>query len=60
MTETNIRTITRVVLYRLIAVTITAIWTGISTAIGIHIVLMIVHYITEKIWFKIKWGLTNE
>ena len=56
MTETHKRTILRAVSYRIIALLITAIWTGLSDAIIIHIILTAVHYIMERVWLKIKWG----
>jgi len=59
MTETHKRTILRAVSYRIIALLITAIWTGLSDAIIIHIILTAVHYIMERVWLKIKWGRTN-
>jgi uncharacterized membrane protein len=59
MTETHSRTIVRIFLFRLIAMLITAVWTGIADAIMIHIVLTIVHYVFERVWLKIKWGKIN-
>jgi uncharacterized membrane protein len=56
MTELHKRTIVRTISYRLIALLITAIWTGLSDAIVIHIILTAVHYGLERIWLKIKWG----
>jgi uncharacterized membrane protein len=56
MTETHTRTIARTVTYRLIALLITALWTGLKTATLIHIVLTAVHYIHERFWLMIKWG----
>jgi uncharacterized membrane protein len=56
MTELHKRTIVRTISYRLIALLITAIWTGLSDAIIIHIILTLVHYVLERIWLKIKWG----
>ena len=56
MTETHARTIIRTLSWRLAAMLITAIWTGLGDAIAIHIVLAILHYITERIWLKIHWG----
>ena len=56
MTETHKRTILRAVSYRIIALLITAIWTGLSDAIIIHIILTAVHYLMERVWLKIKWG----
>jgi uncharacterized membrane protein len=56
MTELHKRTIVRTVSYRIIALLITAIWTGLSDAIIIHVILTVVHYIMERLWLKIKWG----
>jgi site-specific recombinase len=56
MIETHKRTLARIVTYRLLAVIFTAVWTGLSTAIGIHIGLMIIHYVHDRVWLKVKWG----
>jgi uncharacterized membrane protein len=56
MTELHKRTIVRTVSYRIIALLITAIWTGLSDAVVIHVILTLVHYGLERIWLKIKWG----
>jgi uncharacterized membrane protein len=55
--ETKKRTIIRTISYRIIALLITAIWTGLNNAILIHIILTVVHYVIERMWLKIKWGL---
>jgi uncharacterized membrane protein len=54
--ETKKRTIVRTISYRVLALLITAIWTGLSDAVLIHIILTAVHYSMERLWFKIKWG----
>ena len=54
--ETKQRTLVRTVSYRIIALLITAIWTGLSDAVIIHIILTAVHYGLERIWLKINWG----
>lgn len=54
--ELKKRTIVRTVSYRIIALLITAIWTGLGDALIIHIILTVVHYIMERAWLKIKWG----
>jgi len=59
MTETHSRTVVRIFLFRIIAMLITAVWTGIADAVMIHIVLTIVHYVFERVWLKIKWGKIN-
>jgi hypothetical protein len=56
MTETHARTVARTISYRIIAMLITAIWTGLGNAVIIHIVLAAVHYVMERVWLKIKWG----
>lgn len=56
MTELYKRTLVRAISYRIIALLITAIWTGFSDAVIIHIILTAVHYGLERIWLKIKWG----
>jgi uncharacterized membrane protein len=56
MTELHKRTLVRTISYRIIALLITSIWTGLSDAIIIHIILTAVHYGLERIWLKIKWG----
>jgi uncharacterized membrane protein len=55
--ETKLRTITRTITYRFVALLITAWWTGLNNAILIHLILTLVHYIFERIWLKVKWGL---
>ena len=59
MSESHKRTIIRTISYRLAALLITAVWTGLSDAITIHIVLAILHYVMERVWLKIKWGRIN-
>lgn len=68
MIETKKRTITRMVTYRITAWLFTILWTymftgNISNATGfataLHILLSIDYYIHERLWLKIKWGLTT-
>jgi hypothetical protein len=56
MTELHTRTIARTVSYRIVALLITSLWTGLSEAIAIHFVLAIVQYMMERAWLKINWG----
>ena len=56
MTELHRRTWARTLSYRITALLITAVWTGLSDAVAIHIVLAVVQYIMERLWLKIKWG----
>lgn len=56
MSETHTRTWVRTISYRITALLITAMWTGLGEAVAIHFVLAIVQYIMERSWLKIKWG----
>ena len=56
MQETHARTIARTITYRVVALLITAMWTGLGEAVTIHFVLAVVQYIIERIWLKIRWG----
>ena len=55
--ESHTRTWVRTLSYRIVALLITALWTGLSDAVAIHIVLATVQYIIERVWLKIKWGV---
>jgi uncharacterized membrane protein len=57
MSETHVRTLTRAIIYRVLATIITAFFTGIGTAIMLHIILTVLFYIHERLWLKIQWGL---
>jgi hypothetical protein len=56
MTETHKRTFARTISYRIAAMLVTALWTGLGDAIAIHIVLALLHYAMERMWLKIEWG----
>jgi hypothetical protein len=58
--ETHKRTIARTVSYRIAALLITALWTGLGDAVLIHIVLAALHYAMERIWLKIEWGKISD
>ena len=57
--ETHLRTVVRTICYRIAALLITSVWTGLGEAVAIHFVLAIVQYVMERIWLKIKWGQTD-
>jgi uncharacterized membrane protein len=57
--ETKKRTLARAVGWRVIATLMTVPFTGLSTAILLHIFLTVAHYFHERVWLKIKWGRTN-
>jgi uncharacterized membrane protein len=54
--ESHKRTLARTISYRIAALLITALWTGLGDAVLIHMVLATLHYVMERIWLKIKWG----
>jgi hypothetical protein len=56
MSETHIRTWVRTLSYRITALLITALWTGLGDAVMIHIVLAFLQYGMERAWLKINWG----
>ena len=56
MIELHTRTVVRALTYRIFALLITSLWTGLGDAIIIHVILTALHYIHERIWLKIKWG----
>ena len=56
MTETHLRTFIRLASWRLVALSLTALWTGINDAILIHIVLAVGQYVYERVWLKFDWG----
>jgi hypothetical protein len=58
MSETHKRTWVRTLSYRFLAMLITALWTGLTSAVEIHIALAVLHYVMERVWLKIKWGKT--
>jgi len=69
MVESHIRTIVRMISYRITAWIFTIFWTflftgDISTATGfatiLHILLSIDYYIHERIWLKVTWGLMKD
>jgi len=67
--ETHKRTITRMVTYRVTAWIFTIVWTYLFTgnlgsaagfATALHILLSVDYYIHERIWLKIKWGMSDD
>lgn len=60
MTETHFRTLARTISYRITALLITALWTGIGEAVAIHFVLAFVQYTIERVWLKVKWGKQDD
>jgi len=55
MHETHLRTVVRTLTYRITALLITAMWTGLGEAVTIHVVLAFWQYFIERVWLKIKW-----
>lgn len=69
MIELHKRTIARMLTYRMTAWLFTILWTFLfvgdleksaAFATFLHIVLCVDYYVHERIWLKIKWGLSND
>lgn len=58
--ELHTRTIVRSLSWRITATAVTAVFTGLQGAIVINIFMTIVHYIHERLWLKVKWGIGKE
>lgn len=56
MTETHRRTIVRAITWRIIAILLSAPFTGISIALLINFLMTISFYVHERIWLHIPWG----
>ena len=54
--EQHKRTIARAISYRVMALLVTAIWTGLSHAFIIHMVLTAIHYVHERAGMRLSWG----
>lgn len=54
--ERPLRTFSRIVSFRLIALAITAFFVGWSIAVTLQIILICVHYVQERLWLKTSWG----
>jgi uncharacterized membrane protein len=57
--ESNQRSLIKTFTYRVAALAATVPFTGFGTAIGIHLVLMGIYYVHERIWNRIDWGSTK-
>ena len=60
MSETHSRTWARAISYRIVATLITAAFTGLGTAILIHVLLTLIHYAMERFWLRVDWGRVNK
>lgn len=58
--ELHTRTIARAASWRVTATAVTAVFTGLEGAIIINIAMTFVHYVHERIWLKVKWGIKKE
>lgn len=58
--ELHTRTLARAASWRITATAVTAFFTGLEGAIVINIFMTIVHYIHERLWLKLKWGIQKE
>lgn len=54
--DTQKRSLTKTLTYRIAAILATIPFTGVATALGIHVILAVLYYIHERVWLKIDWG----
>lgn len=54
--EQHKRTVARSASWRITATIVTALWTGIESAIWMNLIMTVVHYLHERIWLKLEWG----
>lgn len=59
MIERPRRSLVKVITYRLLALIATVPFTGLSMAIGIHVMLMVIHYVHERAWARVAWGMID-
>lgn len=50
------RTVVKTIFFKIITTSITALFTGIGSAVAIHLILTAVYLIYERVWNKINWG----
>ena len=58
--ELHTRTIARAASWRITATAVTAVFTGLEGAILINVAMTFVHYVHERLWLKVKWGIGKE
>jgi uncharacterized membrane protein len=59
MTESHTRTIVRAASWRIVAIAVTAVYTGIEGAVVINVFMTMAHYIHERAWLRVRWGRTQ-
>lgn len=59
ITETHSRSLLKTVTYRALGILATVPFTGVSTALWIHLVLAVIYYVHERLWLKISWGIAG-
>jgi uncharacterized membrane protein len=57
--ELQKRTLVKTVTYRVAAILATIPFTGLTTALGIHVILMLIYYVHERLWTKVRWGVRS-
>ena len=56
--ETQLRIITRAVVYRVVATLMISQWIGIESALWLALVQSVLFYVNEMIWRRVAWGGT--
>ena len=56
--ESQLRVVTRAVVYRVVATVAVAYWVGIEMALWLAVVQTLLFYLNEMVWRRISWGKT--
>jgi uncharacterized membrane protein len=56
--ETQLRIITRAVVYRVVATVVVSLWVGIEAALWLALVQTVLFYVNEIVWRRVAWGKT--
>lgn len=56
--ESQVRVVTRAVVYRMVATVAVAYWVGIEMALWLAVVQTLLFYLNEMAWRRISWGKT--
>jgi uncharacterized membrane protein len=54
--DTIKRSIIKTLFFKIVTTSVTALFTGVGTAIVLHLILTVFYLVYERVWNKIKWG----
>lgn len=56
MSEIWLRTLVRILTFRILALAVTAFFVGWNIAIVLQLILIVLHYVIERVWLSVSWG----